>query len=334
MKQHRARTTVAKARSVSAQFHSRINALNHAYLWLDRNISLFVTFCAFSWPIPSVAQTFSFDDIQFWVGSGANRAALVIDWVETSTEPPALAWGYRWNGIAHGNDLLAAIVAADPRLFAKLGGTPANSNAVYGLGYDADGDGEFGIDDGTQFDADGFAFTAPADLATATDAGDYYAEGWFTGFWHYGVAAANPYGGGGWSDTPVGMAGRALTDGGWDSWTFSPEFNFASFAENPRAAPPPVLPGDFDRNGRVDAADYSLWRSQFGSTSELAADGNGNGVVDAADYVAWRRHFGTAANSLAAKPQSIPEPPAGWLTLCSLCALWQVRFSNRKERIS
>ncbi|HEX2474405.1 MAG TPA: hypothetical protein VHK01_06660, partial [Lacipirellulaceae bacterium] len=96
------------------------------------------------------AQTpFSFDDIQFWVGSGANRAAVAIDWHENTIEPPALVWGYRWDGIAHGNDMLTAIVAADPRFFAKLGGTRSDPNAVYGLGYDADGDGEFAIDDDT-----------------------------------------------------------------------------------------------------------------------------------------------------------------------------------------
>ena len=86
-------------------------------------------------------SAFSFDDIEFWVGNGANRAALVIDWVENAADPPALAWGYRWDGAAKGRDMLTALVAADPRLFAKLGGTPGSPVAVYGLGYDADGDG-------------------------------------------------------------------------------------------------------------------------------------------------------------------------------------------------
>ena len=63
--------------------------------------------------------------------------------------------------------MLTAIVAADPRLFAKLGGSRNDPDAVYGIGYDADGDGEFAIDDDTVFDAEGFAFTSPADLATS-----------------------------------------------------------------------------------------------------------------------------------------------------------------------
>ena len=72
------------------------------------------------------AQTFSFDEIQFWVGAGAQRAALMIDWQEGAAEPPALAWGYRWDGTASGSDMLRAILAADDRLYAKLGGTPTN----------------------------------------------------------------------------------------------------------------------------------------------------------------------------------------------------------------
>jgi hypothetical protein len=205
--------------------------------------------------------------------------------------------------------MITAVIAADPRLFAKLGGSRSDPNSVYGIGYDASGDGDFAIDDGTVFDAEGFAFTRPADLAMATDAADYYAEGWFTGFWHYGVASANPYAGAGWSDIAVGMASRELSDGSWDSWTFSPTFNFASFAENPVAASPPLSPGDFNHDGRVDASDYGLWRSDFGSTAALAADANGNGTVDAADYIIWRKEFSaTESSATQALVVNIPEP--------------------------
>jgi hypothetical protein len=280
----------------------------HHIHFVARGVRLFATFCAFSWPIPALAQ-FTFDDIQFWVGSGVNRAAVAIDWIENQAEPPALVWGYRWNGIAHGNDMLTAIVAADPRLFAKLGGSRDDTSAVYGIGYDADGDGQFAIDDDTVFDADGFAFTSPAELAMATDTADYYAEGWFTGFWHYGVAPGNPYDGASWSDIAVGMASRELTDGAWDSWTFSPTFNFASFAENPAAAPLPFSPGDFNHDGQVDASDYGNWRSDFGSTADLAADANGNGTVDAADYIIWRKEFSSIESRMPpAQVVNTPEP--------------------------
>ncbi len=47
--------------------------------------------------------------------------------------------------------------------------------------------------------------------------------------------------------------------------------------------------GDFNGDMLVDAADYSLWRSRFGSTPAAGNyDGNGDGVYDAADYTVWR----------------------------------------------
>jgi hypothetical protein len=256
------------------------------------------------------AFAFSFDDIKYWVGSGNNRAAFAIDWQDGSTQPASLVWGYRWNGTATGAQMLSAIVADDRRLFAKVGGTVPNPAAVYGFGYDANNNGQFGIDDGTVFDSQGFVITDPADLATATDAGDYYAEGWFTGFWHYGVASSNPYGSGQWSDSQVGMSSRQLTDGAWDSWAFTTTYNFAAFAQNPVAVPSPYVPGDFDHDGHVTASDYNVWRASFGSTTQLNADGNGNQIVDAADYVVWRQELSVASgqSAISSHLATVPEP--------------------------
>ncbi|MFO0792117.1 MAG: dockerin type I domain-containing protein [Pirellulales bacterium] len=54
-----------------------------------------------------------------------------------------------------------------------------------------------------------------------------------------------------------------------------------------------VLPGDFNRNGVVDAADYVLWREQQNQMGAgLAADANGDQTVNEIDYGIWRAHFG------------------------------------------
>lgn len=49
--------------------------------------------------------------------------------------------------------------------------------------------------------------------------------------------------------------------------------------------------GDYDIDGDVDAADYTLFRDTFASTTDLRADGNQDGVVSVADYTIWRDAF-------------------------------------------
>ena len=58
----------------------------------------------------------------------------------------------------------------------------------------------------------------------------------------------------------------------------------------------PAIPGDFNNNGTVDAADYIVWRKTDGTQ---------------AGYNTWRAHFGQAAGSGAAGDSlnmAVPEP--------------------------
>ena len=62
------------------------------------------------------------------------------------------------------------------------------------------------------------------------------------------------------------------------------------------AAAVTVLTGDYNHDGVVNAADYTVWCDSLGKTGTgLAADGNGDGVVNAADYTLWQTHFGQIA---------------------------------------
>ncbi len=77
------------------------------------------------------------------------------------------------------------------------------------------------------------------------------------------------------------------------------------------------LDGDYNADGHVDAADYTVWRDTLGSTGRgLAADGNADEVIDGLDYELWRSNFGqslTPAGSLSAAP--VPEPASALLML-------------------
>jgi hypothetical protein len=52
--------------------------------------------------------------------------------------------------------------------------------------------------------------------------------------------------------------------------------------------------GDYSQNGKVDAADYIVWRKTLGQLVPLGtgADGNNNGIVDPGDHTFWRSRFG------------------------------------------
>ncbi len=259
------------------------------------------------------AAVASLDDILFWVGEGANRAGIAIDWDGDRATDEALAWGFRWDGAATGEDMLRAGIAADARLFAKLGDNGPLGVAVRGLGYDANGDGAFALDDGTQFDSGGVAASGPADGAAAVDPGDLYREGWFTGVWSYAIANANPWNGdAAWTYSAVGAAGRPLVDGAWDSWAFTPTFRPTAFAANASPAAPSAILGsaDFDADGQVDGNDFLAWQRGVGLTAgalRAHGDANGDGAVDALDLVVWKTHFGTstAVSAASAVPESL-----------------------------
>jgi hypothetical protein len=96
-----------------------------------------------------------------------------------------------------------------------------------------------------------------------------------------------------------------------------------------------ILPGDYNADGVVDAADYVAWRKTAGQTGAgLAADGNGDRVVDDDDYLIWRRHLGEAVgdSSDALSPSgldtSVPEPGA---IPCLLLVLVGLRASRPRR---
>ena len=64
-------------------------------------------------------------------------------------------------------------------------------------------------------------------------------------------------------------------------------------------------PGDYNRDGTVNVADYTVWRDTLGSTTMLQADGNNTGEIDIGDWGVWFINYGTSETATAA---AIPEP--------------------------
>jgi hypothetical protein len=96
------------------------------------------------------------------------------------------------------------------------------------------------------------------------------------------------------------------------------------------------LPGDYNNNSIVDAADYTVWRDSLGRTGTgLAANGDDTGasagVIDQADYNIWKANFGNHAGPGAGSASSaaVPEPSALLLAIIACILLWTERGQRR-----
>jgi GH18 family chitinase len=83
------------------------------------------------------------------------------------------------------------------------------------------------------------------------------------------------------------------------------------------------VPGDYDGDRDVDIDDFNLWRTTFGSDSDLRADGNGDLIVNGADYVIWRKY--SAPGGGVAATAAVPEPHS----LCLVAILAPLIFVSR-----
>jgi hypothetical protein len=79
--------------------------------------------------------------------------------------------------------------------------------------------------------------------------------------------------------------------------------------------PEAVLAGDYNDDGVVNAADYTVWRNNLGAADESSLNGNGDGMngVDAGDYTRWKNNFGTTGGAGGVAGATVPEPGSWWL---------------------
>lgn len=78
------------------------------------------------------------------------------------------------------------------------------------------------------------------------------------------------------------------------------------------------IAGDYNGNGVVDAADYTVWRDGLGTT------------FTAADYLVWKNNFGATSGTGSASAGSVPEPASLSLLLLAIAAQRR-RASLRRE---
>ena len=208
----------------------------------------FLVYLIYSSPdtAPASTSSFGFDQIQFWTGSGTNRAAVVIQWNDGGT-PSSMVWGYRWNNIATGFDMLRSVTG-----YSSIHYPGATTNHATYLGADSRLVASWSQ----------FAFGNALDSIVFQQGNDSRGQSdWSNGFWEYSLfggqfdydlydenwnyvetATYNQVGSLFYSDVawlaaPLGASDRILVNGSWDAWSFS-----AGFVSSPVASPVSATP--------------------------------------------------------------------------------------------
>ncbi len=176
----------------------------------------------FAFPKAASAQALisNFSDVTFWVGSGANQAVLVVDWND-GTSPVSLAWGFRWDGVATGQDMLLAIASStiDSGTGNILATGASTGLTVYTTTYSF-GDAVDRIVLGTSHDQGGFGSTGyweylcSGGTFSTPPSGD---DNTFAGSSYYPGTNSTPD----WISSWSGFSDRTLSDGSWDAWSYA-----------------------------------------------------------------------------------------------------------------
>ena len=148
------------------------------------------------------AQTLvqSFDDIQFWTGSGPNRSALMIQWRDQKT-PSALVWGFQWSSNTTLDTMIDTLASESLGLYSRIDSDGSMGTAYFGFGFDTGRDGSFGVSGAQNASGDlitlsftsgifdgstGYGYNGPFSSISAgpNNTLDRYQEGWMdNGYW-------------------------------------------------------------------------------------------------------------------------------------------------------
>jgi hypothetical protein len=154
--------------------------------------------------------------------------------------------------------------------------------------------------DETSNDYEGW-FEAPAGSRVATGANGGVLEGTIDLLAEFGAIPAEVW-------VAVGLFGNA--DGGALQKVVMAQNADGSIQANEyvRIVLTQPLAGDYNGDGVVDVADYTVWRDTLGSTTQLAADGDRSGTIDTPDYTLWAGNYGASRGVASARSAAVPEP--------------------------
>jgi hypothetical protein len=109
-----------------------------------------------------------------------------------------------------------------------------------------------------------------------------------------------------------------------DGFPAAPIFSYAFSASSA------LLAGDYNNDQRVDAADYVVWRENFGAPAGSLPNDSDGGTIGEAQYDTWKANFGsTLPQTASLNAAALPEPSASVLILLA-GAVVQVQSLRRR----
>jgi len=226
-------------------------------------------------PAAGYGYTFGQVIVEDWTGTGPNEAMCVVDFGGGDS----YAFGYRWDGVATGENMLVAL-DSDTALTVDYSYHPTFGFAVDGISYD-----------GHQIEVS--AGWDPYYPAYWWSGNTEYDEDIYDENWQYVETITHPAvpgDGKNWLYAPLGASSRELADGLWDGWTQG--FNWV--ADAPVTPVAPATSGDLNGDDLLNAQDVNPfvlamtypadWEAQYPALDLLkAGDIDGDGLVNAQD---------------------------------------------------
>lgn len=123
--------------------------------------------------VASLKAQFTFNDLEYFVGSGSDTAMLIVDFKDGSAyaTDSSYAWGYLFNGTTTGEDILNDIAAADINLMVNASGGFLN-DVTYGQHTGLGGQPDYWS---TWSGTDSASLSMNAGIATSVAHGDWFA---------------------------------------------------------------------------------------------------------------------------------------------------------------
>lgn len=91
-----------------------------------------------------------------------------------------------------------------------------------------------------------------------------------------------------------------------------------------------AIPGDYNNDGRVSLADYTLWRDKLGGPPGALPNDFTGGPVGAEQYATWKSNFAASAQLNSSAVRVVPEPGAS--AYCLLGSLLVSAYSRHGRR--